>query len=166
MLIFTQPKGQTKGQKTFFGQNLFQLMYNHKLKSKVPLWKKHKSPDRKGGEGVNPYGQPDRKISVFLLTTSLMDHKTYYRITKWKGLGTVVIDEWLLPKRNSVWVLFQQEIHGNWSPHACIVQIVQILSWGTDGHMHNVGAAQRSNYLRECLTPSVGFLLPIWPSLQ
>ena len=31
--------------------------------------KKHKTADRKGGG--NPYGQPDRKISVFFLTTSL-----------------------------------------------------------------------------------------------
>ena len=33
----------------FFGQNLFQLMYNHKPKSNVHLRKKHKTPDRKGG---------------------------------------------------------------------------------------------------------------------
>ena len=33
--------------------------------------KKHKTADRKGG-GVNPYGQPDRKISGFFLTASLM----------------------------------------------------------------------------------------------
>ena len=44
-------------------------MYNHKQKSNAPLKKKHKWADRKGG--VNPYGQPDRKISVFFLTTSL-----------------------------------------------------------------------------------------------
>ena len=57
-------KGQIKGQKTFFGQNSFQLMYNHKPKSNAPLRKNHKTADRKGG-GVNPYGQPDRKISAF-----------------------------------------------------------------------------------------------------
>ena len=39
-------------------------MYNHKQRSNVHLRKKHKTPDRKGGE-VNPYGQPDRKISGF-----------------------------------------------------------------------------------------------------
>ena len=38
-------------------------MYNQKQKSNVHLRKKHKIADRKGG--VNPYGQPDRKISVF-----------------------------------------------------------------------------------------------------
>ena len=41
MLIFTQPRGQTKGPKTFFGQNLFQLLYNHKQKSNAPLRKKN-----------------------------------------------------------------------------------------------------------------------------
>ena len=46
------------------GQNLFQLMYNHKPKSNTPLQKSHKTADRKRG-GVNPYGQPDRKISAF-----------------------------------------------------------------------------------------------------
>ena len=30
------------------GQNLFQLMYNHKLKSNAPLKKNHKTADRKG----------------------------------------------------------------------------------------------------------------------
>ena len=35
--------------KLFFGQNLFQLMYNHKQKSNAPLRKKHKWADRKGG---------------------------------------------------------------------------------------------------------------------
>ena len=39
-------------------------MYNQKQKSNVQLIKKHKTADRKGGGGVNPYGQPDRKISV------------------------------------------------------------------------------------------------------
>ena len=39
-------------------------MYNQKQKSNVHLRKKHKTADRKGG-GVNPYGQPDRKISGF-----------------------------------------------------------------------------------------------------
>ena len=33
--------------------------------------KKSRHPDRKGGGRVNPYGQPDRKNTVFLLTTSL-----------------------------------------------------------------------------------------------
>ena len=70
--MFTQPKGPTKGQKTFFCQNLFQLMHNHKQKSNAPLRKKHKWADRKGG-WVNPYGQPDRKISVFFLTTFLRE---------------------------------------------------------------------------------------------
>ena len=46
-------------------------MLNQKQKSNVHLRKKHKTADRKGGVGVNPYGQPDRKIYVFLLTTSL-----------------------------------------------------------------------------------------------
>ena len=32
---------------------------NHKAKSNAPL------RDRGGGGGVNPYGQPDRKISIF-----------------------------------------------------------------------------------------------------
>ena len=45
-------------------------MYNQKQKSNVHLRKKHETADRKGG-GVNPYGQPDRKISVFFLTASL-----------------------------------------------------------------------------------------------
>ena len=36
-----QPRGQTKGQKTFFCQNSFQLMYNHKPKSNAPLRKKN-----------------------------------------------------------------------------------------------------------------------------
>ena len=40
-------------------------MYNHKQKSNAPLRKNHKTADRKGG--VNPYGQPDRKISVFFI---------------------------------------------------------------------------------------------------
>ena len=31
---------------------------------------------RGGGAGANPYGQPDRKISAFFLTTSLM-HSTH-----------------------------------------------------------------------------------------
>ena len=43
-------KGQIKGQKTFFGQNSFQLMYNHKPKSNAPLRKNHKTADRKGGD--------------------------------------------------------------------------------------------------------------------
>ena len=65
-------KGQTRGQKLFLGQKNFQLMYNHKPKSNAPLRKSHKTADRKGGVGgVNPYGQPDRKISVFFLMTSL-----------------------------------------------------------------------------------------------
>ena len=65
-------KGSIKGSKNiFFCQNLLKLVYNHKQKSNVQLRKKHKSPDRKGG--VNPYGQPDRKISVFFLTTSVMN---------------------------------------------------------------------------------------------
>ena len=43
-------------------------MYNQKQKSNVHLRKKHKTADRKGGGGgVNPYGQPDRKISVFFI---------------------------------------------------------------------------------------------------
>ena len=48
-LIFTQPKGQPKGQKTLFGPNLFLLTYNHKQKSNVPLRKNHKTHDCKGG---------------------------------------------------------------------------------------------------------------------
>ena len=66
--------------KHFFCQNLFQLVYNHKQKSNVQLRKKHKSPYRKGGGGVNPYGQPDRKISGFFLTTSLtyLENFVYY----------------------------------------------------------------------------------------
>ena len=51
MLIFTQPKGHTKGQKTFFCQNLFQIMYNQKQKSNAHLRKKHKTADRKGWGG-------------------------------------------------------------------------------------------------------------------
>ena len=39
-------KGQIKGKKTFFGQNSFQLMYNHKPKSNAPLRKNHKTADR------------------------------------------------------------------------------------------------------------------------
>ena len=39
-------------------------MYNQKQKSNAHLRKKHKTADRKGGGG-QPYGQPDRKISVF-----------------------------------------------------------------------------------------------------
>ena len=54
-------KGQIKGQKTFFGQNSFQLMYNHKPKSNALLRKNHKTADCKGWA----YGQPDRKISGF-----------------------------------------------------------------------------------------------------
>ena len=50
--------------KLFFCQNLFQLMYNHKPKSNALIRKDHKTADHKGG--VNPYGQPDRKKSVFL----------------------------------------------------------------------------------------------------
>ena len=37
--------------KLFFGQNLFQLLYNHKQKTNAPLRKKHKWADRKGGGG-------------------------------------------------------------------------------------------------------------------
>ena len=35
--------------------------------------KKHKRPDRKGGGGVNPYGQPDRKISSFFYDFPIID---------------------------------------------------------------------------------------------
>ena len=43
-------------------------MYNQKQKSNVHLRKKHKTADRKGREGgVNPYGQPDRKLSGFFI---------------------------------------------------------------------------------------------------
>ena len=38
-------------------------MYNHKPKSNALIRKDHKTADHKG---VNPYGQPDRKKSVFL----------------------------------------------------------------------------------------------------
>ena len=48
-------------------------MYNHKPKSNAQIRKNHKTADRK--EGVNLYSQPDRKISVFFLTTSLRDIK-------------------------------------------------------------------------------------------
>ena len=53
--------------KNFFGQNLFELMYNHKPKSNVPLWRKKNTYHLtvRGEGGVSPYGQPDRKISVF-----------------------------------------------------------------------------------------------------
>ena len=47
-------------------------MYNHKPKSNVHLRKNTKHLTVRGGwGGVNPYGQPDRKISVLFLTTSL-----------------------------------------------------------------------------------------------
>ena len=86
--MFTQPKGQTKGQKTCFCQNLFQLMYIHKPKLNVPLRKNHKTPDRKGvGVGVNPYGQPDRMISVFFMTSPNLKLKVlvilYLRYSLW-----------------------------------------------------------------------------------
>ena len=49
-------------------------MYNHNPKSNSPFRKNHKTVDRKGeGGGVNPYGQPDRKISGFFLTASLRE---------------------------------------------------------------------------------------------
>ena len=51
--------------KLVFCQNLFQLMYNHKPKSNALIRKNHKTAHRKGG--VNPYGQPDRKISFFFI---------------------------------------------------------------------------------------------------
>ena len=58
--------------KHFFCQNLFQIMYNQKQKSNVHLRKNTKHLTVRGGwGGVNPYGQPDRKISGFFLTTSL-----------------------------------------------------------------------------------------------
>ena len=41
--------------KTFFCQNLFQIMYNQKQKSNVHLRKKHKTADRKGALGDNPF---------------------------------------------------------------------------------------------------------------
>ena len=43
-------------------------MYNHKPKSNALIRKDHKTADHKGGGGGggNPYGQPDRKKSVFL----------------------------------------------------------------------------------------------------
>ena len=45
--------------------------------------KKHKSPDRKGGGGgVNPYGQPDRKISVCFFTPSLSPNQRISHILK------------------------------------------------------------------------------------
>ena len=43
-------------------------MYNHKQTSNVYLRKNTKQLTVRGG--VNPYGQPDRKISGFFLTTS------------------------------------------------------------------------------------------------
>ena len=36
-----------------------------------PLKKFHKKMTVKGGRGVNPYGQPDRKIPVVFVTLSL-----------------------------------------------------------------------------------------------
>ena len=77
--------------KLCFGQNLFQLMYNHKPKSNAPLRKNHKSADRKGGEGVNPYGQPDRKISVFFFdgfpkpTCKTCEGWVVFAIQKWSS---------------------------------------------------------------------------------
>ena len=39
------------------------------------------------GEGVNPYGQPDRKISAFFLTTSLKEWLTLIHMVQ--RMGTV-----------------------------------------------------------------------------
>ena len=47
-------------------------MYNQKQKSNVHLRKKNTKQLTVRGGGVNPYGQPDRKISVFFLTASLI----------------------------------------------------------------------------------------------
>ena len=67
-------KGQIKGQKTFFGQNSFQLMYNHKPKSNAPLRKNHKTADRKGVGGGQPLTVSlTVKYPLFFLTTSLSD---------------------------------------------------------------------------------------------
>ena len=66
-------KGQIKGQKTFFGQNSFQLMYNHKPKSNAPLRKNHKTADRKGG-GSTLTVSLTVKYPFFFLTTSLIGY--------------------------------------------------------------------------------------------
>ena len=63
-------KGQIKGQKTFFGQNSFQLMYNHKPKSNAPLRKNHKTADLRGG-GSTLTVSLTVKYPLFFLTTSL-----------------------------------------------------------------------------------------------
>ena len=53
------------GSKKFLCQNLFQVIYNHNLRSNVTL--EFFLADRKqGGRGVNPFGQPDRKKNLLV----------------------------------------------------------------------------------------------------
>ena len=77
-------KGQIKGQKTFFGQNSFQLMYNHKPKSNAPLRKNHKTADRKGRMGT-PKRMKLRKSSKRPLTPPPHFRKIMLRISRQIG---------------------------------------------------------------------------------
>ena len=55
------------GVKIFLVQNLFQVIYNHNLRSNVPLNFFLADRINEEGEGVvNPYGQPDHKKPVLV----------------------------------------------------------------------------------------------------
>ena len=69
-------KGHTKGQKTFFCQNLFQIMYNQKQKSNVHLRKKHKTADRKGGGGSTLTVSLTAKYPFFFWRLPLKVHQS------------------------------------------------------------------------------------------
>ena len=65
MLIFTQPKGHTKGQKTFFFVKICYKSCIIKNRSQMYTSEKNTKQLTVRGGGGNPYGQPDRKISGF-----------------------------------------------------------------------------------------------------
>ena len=47
--------------------------------------KKSQHPDRKGGKGVNPYGQPDRKKNFFFTTPLTNGLKIVAKYQIWKS---------------------------------------------------------------------------------
>ena len=51
----------------FLGQNLFHVIYNHNLRSNVPLQQNSQIANRKGG---NPFGQPDRRFPISIFSPS------------------------------------------------------------------------------------------------
>ena len=104
MLIFTQPKGQTKGHKTFFCQNLFQLMYNHKQRSNAPLRKNHKTADRKGGGGATLTVSLTVKYPFFLLTTSLTSLEDTLALNSKRN--NKQFQKWFYFNSNFIFVLF------------------------------------------------------------